>query len=156
MARPCVFAVKLRRLGDCCLSKHLQEKAGALAWPLSWSNARSLRVSRVVDRQSAACDPGGRTQQAHAGRPRDAQRAARDGAGGRQRGSGDGAGGRERCAGDCARGVHPRREHVRAVIETAQAFSLVFMAKKPSRWLGIEPAHLVFPSFSWQKSQAAG
>ena len=49
------------------------------------------------------------------GRPADAQRAARHGAGGRQRGSGDGAGGCERCAGDCARGVHARCEHVRAV-----------------------------------------
>ena len=50
----------------------------------------------------------GRAQQAHAGRPADAQQAARHGAGGRQRGSGDGAGGCERCAGDCARGVHAR------------------------------------------------
>ena len=77
-------------------------------------------VGRVVDGQSAAGDSGGRAQQAHAGRPRDAQRAARHGAGGRQRGSGEGAGCCERCAGDCARGVHARREHVRAVHVVAQ------------------------------------
>ena len=38
-----------------------------------------------------------------------------DGPCGRQRGSGDGASGCERCAGNGARGVHARREHVRAV-----------------------------------------
>ena len=45
---------------------------------------------------------------------------AAPGACGRQRGSGDGAGGCERSAGDCARGVHARREHVRAVHVVAQ------------------------------------
>ena len=64
----------------------------------------------------AAGDSGDRAQQAHAGRPCDAQRAARHGAGGRQRGSGDGAGGRERCAGDCSRGVH-------AVVKTSVQFT---------------------------------
>ena len=77
-------------------------------------------VGRVVDGESAAGDSGGRAQQAHAGRPRDAQRAARHGGGGRQRGSGHGAGGRQRSAGDRARGVHARREHVRAVYVVAQ------------------------------------
>ena len=75
-------------------------------------------VGRVVDGERAAGDFGGRAQQAHAGRPRDAQRAARHGAGGRQRGSGDGAGCCERCAGNGARGA--RREHVRAVHVVAQ------------------------------------
>ena len=50
----------------------------------------------------------------------DTQRAARDGAGGRQRGSGHGAAGRERCARDRSRGVHARREDVRAVHVVAE------------------------------------
>ena len=82
-------------------------------------------------------------------RPRNAQRAARDGAGGRQRGSGDGAGGRERCAGDCARGVHARREHVRAVQVRFfwPAFVVIFVF--PTRSLAVKDSFLIkSPVFS--------
>ena len=81
----------------------------AVSVPVDAVKFAALAVLLIV---SAAGYPGGRAQQAHAGRSRDElpETAPVDVS---QCGSGDGAGGRERCAGDRSRGVHARREHVR-------------------------------------------